>query len=527
MRGTASSKRSPNSSGATAFVFLALLVLGAVFAAWCYSRGYTLYWGDAEAHLYSARRIVDSRTPGYEQIGTVWLPLPHLLMLPLAANDYLWRTGIAGAIPSVFAFAVAGAGLFAMVRLLFASGAAAACAVALFAMNPNMLYVSSIPMTESILLAALMWTLYFTARFAVTPGSGSAAAAGLCAAAACLTRYEGWFLLPFLALVFLVRGGLKPAVVFSVIAGAAPLYWLAHNQYLYSNALDFYNGPYSPMAIQGGKPYPGKGDFPTAARYYYEAVDHCAGTVLLWVGAAGLLAALWKRAWAVVALLALIPVYYVINLWGGASPIFVPTLWPGTYYNTRYGMPTLPLLILGAAAIVAVVPTQLQKGVAVFVAAAAFIPWVAYPSTNNWITWKESEVNSVARREWTRKAAAFLAGHYRKGDGILITAGDPFGIVREAGLTLRDTLHVGNGPHAQAALMRPDLFLWEKWVIGIAADAVSSAMMKDMKTARRYQLVRALHEKNGPVIEIYRRIDDYPIYEGARREERFSADVGE
>jgi len=245
------------------------------------------------------------------------------------------------------------------------------------------------------------------------------------------------------------------------------------------------------------------------------------------MGAAGLLAALWKRAWAVVALLALIPVFYVINVWGGASPIFVPTLWPGSYYNTRYGMPTLPLLILGAAALVAILPASIQKGAAVFVALAAFIPWAAYPNANNWITWKESEVNSVARREWTRKAAAFIAGQYRKGDGILITAGDPFGIVREAGLTLRDTLHVGNGPHAQAALMRPDLFLWEKWVIGIATDPVSSAMMKDMKTARRYQLVRTLHEKYGPVIEIYQRIDDNPIYEGARREERLSADVGE
>ena len=44
---------------------------------WCFERGYVLYYGDAEAHLNIARRIVDSRTPGPEQIGTVWLPLPH------------------------------------------------------------------------------------------------------------------------------------------------------------------------------------------------------------------------------------------------------------------------------------------------------------------------------------------------------------------------------------------------------------------------------------------------------------------
>lgn len=527
MRGTTSSKSSPVSRSATPVVFLILLLFGSLAAWWFFSRGYTLYWGDAEAHLDVARRVIDSRTPGYEQIGTVWLPLPHLLTLLFVGNDWLWRTGLAGAIPSVFCFALAGAGLFATVRLLFSSGIAGACAVALFALNPNVLYVSSIPMTESVLLASLLWTLYFVARFGASPSIWIAAAGGVCAAAACLTRYEGWFLLPFLALFFLVRGGVKPALAFSLIAGLAPLYWFGHNYWFHSNPLEFYNGPYSAMAIQAGRPYPGKGDWTTAARYYYEAVDLCSGSTLLWIGVAGLLAALWKRAWAVTGLLALIPAFYVINVWGGSSPVFVPTLWPGSYYNTRYAIPTLPLLILGASAFVALTPDRFRKGVAAAIVVAALVPWAAYPHVNNWITWKESEVNSVARREWTRQAVAFLKGHYRPGDGILISAGDAFGIIREAGLDLRDTLHVGNGPHAHATLMRPELFLWEKWVIAMSADPVSSAMMKDTKTALSYKLVRTLHEKNGPVVEIYQRTNDNPIYEGARREERLSPDMGE
>ena len=52
-----------------------------------------LYYGDADAHLKIARRIVDSQTPGYEQIGTVWLPLLHLLMLPLVRVDACGATG--------------------------------------------------------------------------------------------------------------------------------------------------------------------------------------------------------------------------------------------------------------------------------------------------------------------------------------------------------------------------------------------------------------------------------------------------
>ena len=38
-------------------------------AALVYSSGSTLYYGDAEAHLNIARRLVDNRTPGVRQLG--------------------------------------------------------------------------------------------------------------------------------------------------------------------------------------------------------------------------------------------------------------------------------------------------------------------------------------------------------------------------------------------------------------------------------------------------------------------------
>ncbi len=46
--------------------------------------GLTLAHYDAKAHLVVARRIFDSVTPTWDQIGAVWLPLPHVLnMLPV------------------------------------------------------------------------------------------------------------------------------------------------------------------------------------------------------------------------------------------------------------------------------------------------------------------------------------------------------------------------------------------------------------------------------------------------------------
>src|SRR5271169_6117079 len=111
-----SSKTSRRSSAGLASIALCILASAAVMAAaivWFYRTGAILYFGDAEAHLNIARRIVDSRTPGWSQIGTTWLPLPHLLMLPLVRHDWLWRTGLAGAITSGLSMTIAVAFLFA------------------------------------------------------------------------------------------------------------------------------------------------------------------------------------------------------------------------------------------------------------------------------------------------------------------------------------------------------------------------------------------------------------------------------
>src|SRR5437660_11286377 len=59
---------------------------------------------DAIAHVNKARGLFDNFKPGLRQLGTVWLPLPHILMAPLAAIDPLWRSGAAGSFLSMACF---------------------------------------------------------------------------------------------------------------------------------------------------------------------------------------------------------------------------------------------------------------------------------------------------------------------------------------------------------------------------------------------------------------------------------------
>jgi 4-amino-4-deoxy-L-arabinose transferase-like glycosyltransferase len=486
-----------------------LLAVWSALAIWFfYAHGWLLYYGDAEAHLNIARHVFDSQTPGMIQFGTVWLPLQHALMLPFVRVDSLWRSGLAGAIPSAAAFVAAGTFLFAAVRRLFDSTAAAAAAVALLAGNPNVVYLQSTAMNEPLFLACLAALLYATVCFRQTQGWGAVVGAGIAGGLAALTRYEGWFLIPFVAAYFLLaarKQRIAAALTFAILASLGPAYWLAHNWWMVGDALDFYRGPYSAKAIQGSATYPGLGNWRLTWLYFWTAVEFCAGPVLLWIGLAGVLAACAKRAFWPVLLLILPTVFYLWNVHSVASPIFVPTLWPNTYYNARYGLAALLLLAVGGAALVALLPEPMRPVAALIVVVGGLGYWAIHPHPENWITWRESLANSEGRRQWVHEAASYLGPRYVPGSGIVTSFGDLMAIYREAGIPLRETFTGDDQVPWQATVMRPELFLWQEWAVAMHGDAVQRAIDRAGHYGIRYSLEKVIAAPKSPVLEIYRR----------------------
>ncbi len=486
---------------------MVLAVLSAAAVWFFHSRGWLLYYGDAEAHLNIARRIFDSQTPGYDQLGSYWLPLPHVLMLPFVRVDAWWHSGLAAAFAPALCFVIGGTFLFAAARRIFDSIPAAAAATGLAALNPNLLYLQSTAMTEAVFFAALMALLYFSVRCRDTQGWGSAAGAGIAACAGTLTRYDGWFLLPFAAAFFLYAAGWRRCLLFCLLAGAGPLYWMGHGWYETGDALDFYRGPYTAFAIQGSALYPGRGDWHMAWYYYRHAVQFCAGPVLTLAAIAGAIAAFRQRIFWPLALTALPGVFFIWSMHSGAVPIFMPHLWPFSYYNTRYGLAVLPLLALASAALVTAVPERMRPSIAVLLVGAAIAPWLAHPSHERWITWAESRANSEGRRAWMHEAAAYLAPRFVRGSGIISSSGDDFfGIYREMGIPLRETFSICNGLPWLATLERPDLFLWQEWAVVKRGDPVETAIQRATRYGIRYRLELTIEKKDEPAIEIYRRI---------------------
>ncbi len=498
-----------------ALVFLSLAALSGLATAYVNHSGWTLYYGDAESHLDIARRVIDSRKPGYDQLGTVWLPLPHALMLPFVSDLGLWRSGLAGAIPSAACFVCAGVFLYAAMRRATHSSAVALASLGLLALNPNLLYLQATPMTETVVLAALMALLYFTVLFHETQSLAAVIGAGVASVAASLARYEGWFVIPFVAIYFLIVGRkhrFTSALFFSVVAALGPLYWLGHNWWIYSNPLEFFNGYYAPISIyrralaQNMAPYPGDHDWRAAAIYYPTAVRLFTGWVTVAIGILGLAVALFKRIFWPLLFAALPPVFYMWSMHSGGTPIFVPTLWPFSYYNTRYALTALPFLAIGGGCLVLLGPQRFRPWIAAAIVLAAAVPWLNHPQPGDWVTWKESQINSVTRRAWTKAAASSLAGFYHSGEGIVTSFGDLTGILRQAGIPLREALYDGDEPAWMVATTRPDLFLHEEWAVAVAGDRVATAIQQSsLKTGPHYHLVKTVKVKGAPVIEIYKR----------------------
>jgi hypothetical protein len=207
---------------------LTVALIGIAAAIYYATQGLTLSHYDAKGHLVVARRIADSLTPGWQQIGAVWLPLPHLLNFLPSQIDVFYRTGASAVAISIASFAIAAYAMSALLTGHTGSGVVAAAAVALMVGNPNTLYLQSTPMTEPLLIGLLLLavlTVHHWVEHSQSDGDGRALRrAGIVLFLACWTRYEAWAVTgALLALAWMarVRGGERAAAAARAVARLA------------------------------------------------------------------------------------------------------------------------------------------------------------------------------------------------------------------------------------------------------------------------------------------------------------------
>lgn len=487
----------PVAVAAVAFAFVALIV--------CMGRDYLLLYGDAVAHLGIARRILDTRNPGLIQLGGVWLPLPHLLILPFVQKMEWWQNGVAGAWPSLLCYVLSAAGLYRLARRVMPSQWALV-ATAFYALNPNLLYLSTTAMTEPLFLAIMIWATLLTMECSaairaarISAVNGRLIGLGLLILAAVLTRYDGWV---FGAMVWCVIAWkifraekLRPQVtfcfgIFTLLSVASPILWLAYNQHFFHDALDFMRGPYSAAAIEkrttpsGAHHYPGWHNPFWAAVLYLRTSQLDAsfwetGFLVFAMAIAGLVIAVRRRLELTSVLLWIPLPFYIYSVAFGSVPIFIPPLWPHSYYNSRYGMEMLPVFAIFACiaaswmqqrwATAQPLLARLMHPVALLLIAVNTILMMYHVP----LVLKEAMVNSVTRIAF-EQALANEIKTFPPGVPILMYNSDHIGALQRAGIPLRQTLSETDRDSWKAALNAPARYA--AYVIAIDKDPVEEAV---------------------------------------------------
>lgn len=283
---------------------------------------------------------------------------------------------------------------------------------------------------------------------------------------------------------------------FLLLVAVVPALWLVYNAAVYRNPLEFANGPYSAKAIEkrtarpGFPPHPGSHDIVAATQYFMKAAEAnvAEGSLQkLWVvvSIAGFLGILLLdlNLWPLLLVWVPLP-FYLLSIAYGGVPLFVPTWWPFSFYNVRYGIQLLPAFSIGLALLLYFAtslarPKPIKSAVAalaiLFVGASYVSAWRVRP-----ISYREAWVNSRTRIA----LETALANNLRllpKDATLLMYLGDHPGAVQRAGIPLSRVINEGN--HRTWRQPRDPEGLWERalahpatladYAIGIGDDPVS------------------------------------------------------
>lgn len=479
-----------------------------VAIAWGWRHHTLLYYGDAVAHMHIARRVFDCHQPRLSQLGSVWLPLPHILLLPFVQNYRWWANGIAGIAPSALAYLAACAGIYRLVRRWLAP-TASALALAFFAINPNLLYLQSTAMTEPLFLCEMIWIVDLLVEWRenleVNPRR-SERLLGLLAIvliAAIYTRYDGWVMAllawSFIGLVLFRSKRLRSRAfwIAGLAVAAAPIVWFVYNAICFGDWLEFARGPYSAKAIElrtmshgDGPPHPGWHS-PWVGFLFFMKVSQMDAVAVAWgnrllaislLGTIGAAVVHRRHAFAWVWLLWLPVPFYAWSVAYNSVPIFIPPWWPHSWYNTRYGMELLPAFALGAgfaASALLAALRQLKPVLAACAAALLFalIAWNARQLIREQpLVYIESTKNITAHRPYQLAIPPVLQALLvrRPGAAILMeTSVDPE-IVALTGIPLRQTINEADLEIWDAALAAPAAHA--SIVLAFDGDAVDQAV---------------------------------------------------
>jgi hypothetical protein len=472
---------------ACALVAAATAMFGTAAAVHYYQLGLTLAHYDARAHLVVARRVFDSLTPGWQQVGAVWLPLPHLLNALPVQIDGFYRSGVSGVAISIASMAVAAWAIAILIHRATGSIVGGIVAAALLMLNPNVLYIQSTPMTEPLLFGTTFLAISLIAEWCVSlqlPASGSplpasgfplpasrsgppsparhsagfggtaarrsSRAAGWACIAAVLTRYEAWPIIAAaigLAFVVLLRRGWTIGAALRAVRGLAlwPVWALA--AFLVNSKVSV-----GAWFVSGGffvAENPALGHPWIAWTQIWEGLAQLAGPVVPWLAVLSAIALIVNVARSSERAALLLPLALAA---AAALPLYAYS--QGHPVRIRYDVPLVAASAALIGAAVALLPRRVQAVTGILVVALS--AWHVRPFDRRAPVVLESQ-RDVQNADGRRAVTAHLAANWN-GHPIMMSMGSLGHYMHDlshAGFGIGDFLHEGNGEIWKYAVRHP------------------------------------------------------------------------
>lgn len=383
---------------ATLLIAMMAVIIAIISVVVQYRAGTILAYGDAESHINISKRIIGGLTPGFGQLGGVWLPLHHLLMVPFVASDFMWRSGLGGAVVSAVCFVIAATFVYLLTTLLTGNRLAGLIGFIVFAANPNIFYMLATPMSELPLAAFMTGSMYFFIKWVLRRGMYDLILASGLVLLASLTRYDAWFLV-FIECIGILIIALREKWTFKKLEGISILFltlavfgiilWLLWSAVIFHDPFYFMNSPYSAKSqqlafLQSGE-LPSYHNLIQSLALYGGATVWNIGLAICSLMVAGLLAYVFfdrskfSIKTIVILLLASPFIFNVLSLVLGISILFVPGVTPDSFryhlFNIRYGLQMVPAAAVLAGLLVNAVRlrwARIATGAAVVICAGLF-----------------------------------------------------------------------------------------------------------------------------------------------------------
>lgn len=439
-----------------------------------YQNGLGLSYNDARSHLDIGRRVVEGLKPGLAQLGSVWLPLPHILMIPTIWNDFFWHSGLAGALISMVSFVVVGILIYKFLEELGAGIFARLVGVLIFVANINILYLQSTAMTELLLMSTMTAGVYELLVWYKTDKIINLVAASFWIMLSTMVRYDGWFLFLIATILItyhtFVKKGAKAAegiFFFFCTLGAFGIFlWLLWNQLIFKDALYFAFGPFSAHTQQAQMEQAGnlatKGNLVLSSQIYLYALIYATGAFSAFLGLLGA-AALWMDRKLTlglkIACLALLTplLFNILALFAGHSAIFIQGLSGNTWFNVRYGVMMIPSIAIFIGFLI-----HKLKGLRFMILGLIlFVTFFQFASSDA-VTIDDARVGSSQKN--VSEVSGWLKDNAKDKEGfVLISAASHDAIIFSSGLPMKKFIHEGTGGYWELATTRPEK--WARWVV--------------------------------------------------------------